>query len=422
MGLASRVVLGAILIPFISSTLWAPALSFRSPLFLLQSSNTWTAWQVFESSATFEGSVIFSSDVTMGTLVVDSSMTVRGVFISTSSALLAGATIQNNLIVEGRIAIGTSTPTSFLDIVDGSITVRGINSDIIATTITARGQFIVGSSPTITTGGVGLIYPRVMISNEFNIADGFSKITDFAISKYSGSGFAGVNFNFARYRGTQLNPTVVQNGDEIVALGAAAWDGDNIEGIGGYYFVMDGAVGSNDVPSRAEIKTVPDGSNVVAIRLTVKEDGKIGVGTGIPSSKFDVFDGSFTSRGTNAGVHTTGGVKIDVDLAVATNTPHSTLHSVGSLSLGGYRLVVADTTLNGTDYFVECATHTFTVTLPTAVGITGRGYEIKSNSTGTITLNTTGTQLIDDSASGTLTLAQFENLVVKSNGFHWLIR
>lgn len=71
------------------------------------------------------------------------------------------------------------------------------------------------------------------------------------------------------------------------------------------------------------------------------------------------------------------------------------------------------------DYQIECTANSFTVTLPTAVGIQGKMFSIKNSGTGTITVTTTSSQTID----GQLTqlLSQYDNLVVMSNNVNWII-
>jgi hypothetical protein len=68
-----------------------------------------------------------------------------------------------------------------------------------------------------------------------------------------------------------------------------------------------------------------------------------------------------------------------------------------------------------------CTSGTFAATLPSAVGCTGRVYNIKNTGNGTITINTTSAQTIDGNASGILKLAQYDNLTVQSTGSAWII-
>lgn len=84
-----------------------------------------------------------------------------------------------------------------------------------------------------------------------------------------------------------------------------------------------------------------------------------------------------------------------------------------------YREVTSTATISSVDYQIECTSGTFNVTLPTAVGETGRVYSIKNSGTGTITVDTTSSQTIDGSL--TQTLAQYDNIQVMSNGANWII-
>lgn len=95
---------------------------------------------------------------------------------------------------------------------------------------------------------------------------------------------------------------------------------------------------------------------------------------------------------------------------------------VGSLSLA-VATITAATTLNATHHVVLCGgTTSYTVTLPTAVGIAGRMYQIKKNSTSayTLTIGTTSSQTIDGSTSLAFT-TQYNNYVVISDGANWSI-
>jgi len=103
-----------------------------------------------------------------------------------------------------------------------------------------------------------------------------------------------------------------------------------------------------------------------------------------------------------------------------TGTPNSKIQIVGSLSLS-YIAKTANYTLTVSDYTVDCTTNTFTITLPTAVGVSGRIYNIKNTGTGVITVNTTSSQTIDQYASGAINLVQWENLQVQSNNANWII-
>lgn len=84
-----------------------------------------------------------------------------------------------------------------------------------------------------------------------------------------------------------------------------------------------------------------------------------------------------------------------------------------------YTIKTAAYPISSTDYQIECTANSFTVTLPTAIGIVGKVYSIKNSGTGTITVDTTSSQTIDGSL--TQNLSQYDNLQVMSNGANWII-
>lgn len=84
-----------------------------------------------------------------------------------------------------------------------------------------------------------------------------------------------------------------------------------------------------------------------------------------------------------------------------------------------YVAKTANYTAGIADYQIECTSGTFTVTLPTAVGITGKSYSVKNSGTGNITLATTSSQTIDGSL--TQLIIGGENFLVMSNGANWIV-
>lgn len=92
--------------------------------------------------------------------------------------------------------------------------------------------------------------------------------------------------------------------------------------------------------------------------------------------------------------------------------------SQGSLTYP-YTSVTTTYAVTANDYFVNCASGTFTVSLPTASGITGKLYVIKNSGTGVITVDPNGSETIDGSTTKTLT--QYNTLSIQSNGTNWVI-
>jgi len=72
-----------------------------------------------------------------------------------------------------------------------------------------------------------------------------------------------------------------------------------------------------------------------------------------------------------------------------------------------------------TNQVINCTANSFTVTLPTAVGITGKSFTIKNSGTGVITIDADGTETIDGSL--TQSLNQYHSRTVISDGTNWII-
>lgn len=75
--------------------------------------------------------------------------------------------------------------------------------------------------------------------------------------------------------------------------------------------------------------------------------------------------------------------------------------------------------IGANDHIVNCTSGTFTTTLPTAVGVTGKVYNIKNSGTGVITVDTTSSQTIDGST--TYSLGQYDSIQLCSDGSNWII-
>lgn len=101
-----------------------------------------------------------------------------------------------------------------------------------------------------------------------------------------------------------------------------------------------------------------------------------------------------------------------------THTFNGIVNIIGSFSLP-YIAVTSTYTITSLDYTVNCPSGTFTVTLPTAVGISGRIYVVKNSGIGLITLDGDGSETIDGSA--TQPISAGNSLTVQSTNAGWII-
>jgi len=95
----------------------------------------------------------------------------------------------------------------------------------------------------------------------------------------------------------------------------------------------------------------------------------------------------------------------------------------GLITLGSftvpYTAVTSNYTVGEDDYVVDATTGSFPITLPTAVGITGKNYLIKNSGSGVITVDGYGSETIDDEIS--LILNQYGSVQLISDGINWII-
>lgn len=145
---------------------------------------------------------------------------------------------------------------------------------------------------------------------------------------------------------------------------------------------------------------------------------------------YDWFDGSnniwvFGSNNTNGSTGTTGDIEVfridragtGVSIKAGAN-PNSALQTTSFAT--AYTATAANLTLTIAHNVVEVTSTGRTITLPTAVGITGRIYTVKLTVSGTGTVATTSSQTIDGSTTYPLS-AQYKYVTIQSNGSTWNI-
>lgn len=134
-------------------------------------------------------------------------------------------------------------------------------------------------------------------------------------------------------------------------------------------------------------------------------------GNGVAVSKSTLVSSTATNAITNS------------NTAIVTGDPVTTIAGKAQGQINALTAYVAKTTTYtaaATDNFIDCTSGTFTVTLPTAVGITGKAFIIKNSGAGTITVATTSSQTIDGVTTKTLNTI-YGGLEVRSDGANWKV-
>lgn len=85
-----------------------------------------------------------------------------------------------------------------------------------------------------------------------------------------------------------------------------------------------------------------------------------------------------------------------------------------------YTGVSANYSILATDGTINVTANSPTITLPTAIGVSGKIYRVKNSGTGTVTIATSLTQLIDGSSTKIIN-TQYSMFALQSNGANWMI-
>ncbi len=130
---------------------------------------------------------------------------------------------------------------------------------------------------------------------------------------------------------------------------------------------------------------------------------------------FIIGNGTTTNARTNVMV-----ARNDGHVGIGTNTPNS-IFEVNGASATKVNIITGATTLTKFHSTVLCnSASNFTVTLPTAVGISGRLYTIKNISTGIVTVDGNGSEKIDNALTVLLSI-KFSYINIISDGSNWYI-
>lgn len=141
---------------------------------------------------------------------------------------------------------------------------------------------------------------------------------------------------------------------------------------------------------------------------------------GIYSAGVSTMGNTFGTTGVLPGQIVFAGLS-GISLSMSANA--SDQMTVSILGFGGaptlaYVSKSAAYTAAATDYVIDTKAAT-TITLPTAVGMTGKIYTVKNSTLGTVIVATTGGQTIDGGAS--VALAPLATLRAMSDGANWII-
>lgn len=106
---------------------------------------------------------------------------------------------------------------------------------------------------------------------------------------------------FIRTGGTLASPTAIGNGAQIGAITAQIYNGSGYYESAGIRMNVDGTI-SGDSPGTIGFHTTPSGSTTGVRRMTIKNDGKIGIGTDTPGSRLTISGAESSTHGLGAAI------------------------------------------------------------------------------------------------------------------------
>ena len=145
--------------------------------------------------------------------------------------------------------------------------------------LTNSGQLLIGENHTS---------PIISGSPFELVSDG--EQADMISATFNNDPAQGNDIDFLRARGTMASPIIPNIDDKLGGARGQAWDGNNFEQSAAIEFRVDSTVSNNIAPGKIDLLTAPNVASPMLPRMTIRSDGKVGVGTEEPTANLHVYE------------------------------------------------------------------------------------------------------------------------------------
>ena len=190
------------------------------------------------------------------------------------------AQTSNDPQISGLVGIGTTSPLSKLDI-SGAVVGKALVSfnetgdqNILVASASGTNRFVITNAGLV---GIGTTNPTSNLTVVYSDSAATRGITS---ENYNSA--AGPAFNFKRARGTENSPTTISSGDVIGILAGFGYDGTSFNNQARIRFVADEAWTTTARGTRIDLATTTNGDTTLTNRLSVVDNGDIGIGCANP--------------------------------------------------------------------------------------------------------------------------------------------
>ena len=308
-----------------------------------------------------------------------------GLLVTTS-----GGTNNYAALFTGNVGIGVTTPINTLDVVRGTAgTMTKGTYETASFERNADMKFGIYTSSASSADGASLAFGQTNLkANSNTVYPGFEM-------QYSYSATPETNKMVWNYLGRNASGSVTNYGTEIIKLYASGLVAINYASSAGVTVESKLAVGANSAAASSIVDITSTTKGLLIPRMTTTQMNAISS----PATGLQVYNTTTSSNNLYDGT----GWKQNATL--------------------GYVDKSANYTILTTDEIINCTTAAITITLPTAVGASGKNYTIINSTSGDVTINTTSSQTIGNLNTATsLTLANDKSVILVSSNAAWKIK